>query len=48
MRHQDKVAMNINEVWREIQHVRIETEKFSWLLGEELTRQILETMEEKE
>jgi hypothetical protein len=48
MRHQDKVEVNINEVWREIQHIKIETERFSWLLGEELTRQIIETLEEKE
>ena len=40
--------MNTNEVLKEIQHLKEEARKYSWLLGEELTRQVIEVLEEKE
>jgi hypothetical protein len=39
---------NMNEVSWEIRHLKAEAEKYSWLLGEELTHKIIEIMEEKE
>jgi len=47
-RKEDKGKMNTNEVLRVIQHLKKEARKFSWLLGEELTRKIIEVLEEKE
>ncbi len=40
--------MNTNEILKEIQHLREEMRKYSWLLGEELTDEITEVLEEKE
>jgi hypothetical protein len=39
---------NINEILWEIRRLKEEAEKFSWLLGEELTNKIIEVLEEKE
>ena len=48
MRQEANGVLNINELLREIQRLKEEVEKSSWLLGEELTRKIIEVMEEKE
>ncbi len=39
---------NMNEILWEIRHLKTEAEKHSWLLGDELTHKIVETMQEKE
>ncbi len=47
MKQEGNGAMDINEfVWK-IRHLKEEAKKFSWLLGEELTRKIVEVLEEK-
>ncbi len=49
MQENNKSMTNINnEVLIAIQELKEETGKFSWLLGEELTRQILKVLETKE
>ncbi len=48
MRENNKGTVNINDVLREIQHLKGEMGKFSWLLGEELTHKVIEAIEEKE
>ena len=45
---EEGMTMNINEILMEIKRVKKETEKFSWLLGEELTDQIIRVLEERE
>ncbi|HXG30144.1 MAG TPA: hypothetical protein VNK81_00740 [Thermodesulfobacteriota bacterium] len=40
--------MSTKEVLKEIQRLKEEAERSSWLLGEELTRRIIEALEEKE
>ena len=48
MREEDKGKMNTNEILRKIKYLKEEVRKFSWLLGEGLTRQVIEALEEKE
>ena len=45
---EEAMIMNINEILMEIKRVKKETKKFSWLLGEELTDQIIKVLEERE
>ncbi|HZX15106.1 MAG TPA: hypothetical protein VFF49_11990 [Thermodesulfobacteriota bacterium] len=45
---EEAMIMNINEILMEIKRVKKETKKFSWLLGEELTDQIIRVLEERE
>lgn len=40
--------MNTNEILWEIQQLKEEAERFSWLLGEELTQKIIGVLEERE
>ena len=44
----EDMIMNINELLMEIKRIKKETKKFSWLLGEELTDQIIRVLEERE
>ena len=48
MRQEANGVLNINEILREIQRLKEEAETPPWLLGEELTRKIIEVLEEKE
>ncbi len=48
MRGTGKVKWAYNEVLSEIRHLKDETEKFSWLLDEELMQKIIKAIEEKE
>ncbi len=48
MKQQNSNKINTNEVLIEIQHIKEQAEKFSWLLGAELTRKIIEVIEERE
>jgi signal recognition particle GTPase len=41
-------SMNLNDVLREIQHLKREMGKFSSLLGGEITHKVIEAIEEKE
>ncbi len=45
---EEDMIMNINEILMEIKRIKKETKKFSWLLGEELTDQIIKVLEERE
>ena len=45
---EEGMIMNINGILMEIKRVKKETKKFSWLLGEELTDQIIRVLEERE
>ena len=45
---EEGMIMNTNEILMEIKQLKKETEKFSWLLGEELTYQIIRVLEERE
>ncbi len=45
---EEGMKMNINEILMEIKRIKKETKKFSWLLGEELTDQIIRVLEERE
>lgn len=45
---EEDMIMNINELLMEIKRIKKETKKFSWLLGEELTDQIIRVLEERE
>ena len=45
---EEAMIMNINEILMEIKRVKKETKKSSWLLGEELTDQIIRVLEERE
>ena len=45
---EEDMIMNINEILMEIKRIKKETKKFSWLLGEELTDQIIRVLEERE
>ncbi len=45
---EEGMIMNINEILMEIKRIKKETKKFSWLLGEELTDQIIRVLEERE
>ncbi len=40
--------MNTNEILKEIEHIKEEVRKYSWLLGEELADEVIEVLEEKE
>lgn len=39
---------NGNHVLNEIKRLKVEVEKYSWLFGDELSREIIESLEEKE
>ena len=45
---EEGMIMNTNEILMEIKQLKKETKKFSWLLGEELTDQIIKVLEERE
>ena len=45
---EEGMIMNTNEILMEIKQLKRETKKFSWLLGEELTYQIIRVLEERE
>ena len=45
---EEGMIMNINEILMEIKRIKKETKEFSWLLGEELTDQIIRVLEERE
>lgn len=45
---EEGMIMNTNEILMEIKQLKKETKKFSWLLGEELTDQIIRVLEERE
>lgn len=45
---EEGMTMNTNEILMEIKQLKKETKKFSWLLGEELTDQIIRVLEERE
>ena len=45
---EEGMIMNIHEILMEIKRIKKETKKFSWLLGEELTDQIIRVLEERE
>ena len=40
--------VNTNAILWEIRRLKVETQKFSWLLGEALAQRIVEVLEEKE
>lgn len=45
---EEGMTMNTNEILMEIKQLKKETKKSSWLLGEELTDQIIRVLEERE
>ena len=45
---EEGMIMNTNEILMEIKQLKKETKKSSWLLGEELTDQIIRVLEERE
>ncbi len=45
---EENIIMNTNDILMEIKQLKKETIKFSWLLGEELTNQIIRVLEERE
>jgi hypothetical protein len=48
MRENTRGTMNMNDVLIGIKHLKEEVEKSAWLLDKELTRKIIEVIEEKE
>ena len=45
---EEGMIMNIHEILMEIKRIKKETKKFSWLLDEEHTDQIIRVLEERE
>ncbi|HEX3035301.1 MAG TPA: hypothetical protein VHT73_09225 [Thermodesulfobacteriota bacterium] len=48
MRNEGMGTMSPNGILMEINYLKAETERYSWLLGEELKRKIIKVLEEKE
>lgn len=48
MRNEGMTTMSPNGILTEINYLKGEAEKYSWLLGEELKQKIIKVLEEKE
>ena len=48
MGNEGNTTLGTNGILKEIQHLKEEAEKYSWLLGEDLKDKIIRVLEEKE